>query len=406
MPRPSKVSVLFVHTATLPPLGADTWVQGRIIAGLDKATHDVHVACATGPAGDPTPTFEMIRNIRGIDILPVSLGPEFSQRSVRGKFWAILQTLPAIIHVLDLLWYVWRHRIDVIHTTDRPRDAFVCVLLGRFTRTPCIVHLHVGFNPEWMGRMLQWSIRQADALVAISDFVASTLEAAEPVKGTVCVVRNSIDTELWSPDIDGAVARSEFGFTDDDLVIITVCRLFPAKGPGDLIEALARVRAVRSDVRLVVVGKEMVAGYEAELARLAASLGLTDSVVFAGRRSDVPSLMAASDVFAMPSHLEPFGLVYLEAMAMELPVAALDDGGTPEVVVHGVNGLLSRFGDSETLASNLLTLVDDPELRDRMGKAGRERVLAQFGVERMALDMAAVYRLVTSNHATVRPGGR
>ncbi len=401
MPGSLKISVLFVHTATLPPLGADTWVQSRIIAGLDKTTHDVHVACATGPVDRPTPTFAVMREIQGVDILPISLGPELSQRSVLGKLRAIVATVPAVLHLLNLVAYVIRHRIEVIHTTDRPRDAFACVLVGRFTRTPCIVHLHVGFNPDWMGRVLQSSIRKADALVAISDFVASTLSVAEPVEGTVYVVRNAIETTKWSPDIDGGQARAEFGFATGEVVFITVCRLFPAKGPAELIEAFGLVRAARSNVKLLIVGEEMVPGYSAQLSNLVANLGLTESVVFAGRRSDVPALMAAADVFAMPSHYEPFGLVYLEAMAMELPIVALDDGGTPEVVVDGVTGLLSPFGDTAALAANLVGLADDSPLRDRMGGAGRQRVLAEFGVERMASDMAAVYRLVTSDRTAV-----
>ncbi len=396
MAAPPKIRVLFVHTATLPPLGADTWVQSQIIAGLDKTTHEVHVACSTGPAGSPTPTFAVMREISGVEVLPVSLGPEFSNRSFTRKLRALFETLPALMHFVHLVWYVWRRRIDVIHTTDRPRDAFACVLLGRVTRTPCIVHLHVGFNPDWMGRMLQWSIRRADALVAISDFVASTLDGAAEVDRPVYVVKNAIDASAWRPDVTGEDRRAEFGLGPDDIVLITVCRLFPAKGPGDLIRALAVVREDRPDVRLLVVGQEMAPGYLAELSSLVAELDLSGSVFFLGRRSDVLELMAAADIFAMPSHLEPFGLVYLEAMAMELPVVALDDGGTPEVVEAGVTGFLSGFGDIDALAQNLLILADDAALRDRMGACGRQRVLAHFDVERMARDMAEVYRLVGS----------
>jgi glycosyltransferase involved in cell wall biosynthesis len=101
--------------------------------------------------------------------------------------------------------------------------------------------------------------------------------------------------------------------------------------------------------------------------------------------------MAAADVFAMPSLGEPFGLVYLEAMAMRRPVVALDHGGTPEVVEHGRTGLLAAPGDVNGLAKHLLQLVRDPALRARMGDLGRRTVEERFTARRMASDMAGVY---------------
>jgi glycosyltransferase involved in cell wall biosynthesis len=154
-------------------------------------------------------------------------------------------------------------------------------------------------------------------------------------------------------------------------VVVTVCRLFPAKGPARLIEAIARVHRMNPQVRLLVVGHEMYAGYAEELEALTRTLGIEHIVTFAGRRGDVPALLAASDVFAMPSFLEPFGLVYAEAMAMELPVVALDNGGTPEVVEHGVSGLLSAT-DDEGARREPAALVADPP-RDELGRRGRQQ---------------------------------
>ena len=104
------------------------------------------------------------------------------------------------------------------------------------------------------------------------------------------------------------------------------------------------------DVVLLVVGEPIDPAFGDELAALARELGLGDNVRFLGRRPDVQSVMAAADVFAMPSHEEPFGLVFLEAMAMRRPVVALADGGTLEVVEHGKTGLLSTWEDVAQLA--------------------------------------------------------
>ena len=101
--------------------------------------------------------------------------------------------------------------------------------------------------------------------------------------------------------------------------------------------------------------------------------------------------MTSANVFAMPSTLEPFGLVYLEAMAIGLPIIALDDGGTPEVVVDGEQGLLSAYGDAPALAANLRRLMADAELRDEWRASGRARA-AQFTTKRQASEVAALYR--------------
>jgi glycosyltransferase involved in cell wall biosynthesis len=164
--------------------------------------------------------------------------------------------------------------------------------------------------------------------------------------------------------------------------------------------ALARVRAEIPNVRLLVVGADAVAvhggSFTSELKTLANELGIAGSVTFTGERSDIAPIMAACDVFSMPSREEPFGLVFLEAMAMQRPVVAVNDGGTPEVVEHGQSGLLAPAHDDAALASNILTLLRDPELRARMGAYGRSRVLEYFNTHRMARDAGDAYEAVLS----------
>ena len=392
-PLTSKIAVLFIHTATRPPLGADTWVQSQIISGLDKSRHDVHVACARGTADEPTPTFEVMRVIPGIRIVPVNFGQE--QESIRGgKVATLLGSLPSPASFVKLVIHARRHRIDVIHTTDRPRDAFLSVIIARLVRATCIIHTHVGFDATWMSKMLQWSLRRANGLIAISDYVASTLVAGGHDPARVHVVLNAIDIARWNPGVGRDERRQELGYSPGDTVVITVCRLFASKGPSELLRAFAIAHAGHADLRLLVVGIEMQQGFLSELTQLAADLGVDGRVVFTGQRNDVPSLMAAADIFAMPSRGEPFGLVYLEAMATQLPVVALNDGGTPEVVTHGLDGLLCEPDDIEGLAANLTALIDDPEQRRRLGRHGREQVESRFSIERMARDTEAVYRLL------------
>jgi glycosyltransferase involved in cell wall biosynthesis len=116
--------------------------------------------------------------------------------------------------------------------------------------------------------------------------------------------------------------------------------------------------------------------------------------------------MAAADIYAMPSFGEPFGLVFLEAMAMQLPVVALNSGGAAEVVEHGTTGLLSDPGDIGALSKHLLALIGDPGRRELMGINGRRRVEEHFTTARMASDTALVYEQLTSRQAMALNSGR
>ncbi|HEY1534720.1 MAG TPA: glycosyltransferase family 4 protein, partial [Polyangiaceae bacterium] len=160
-----------------------------------------------------------------------------------------------------------------------------------------------------------------------------------------------------------------------------------------LIRALAQLAPELPQIKLLIVGQDYPPGnnHTNELRALCAELGVTDQVIFTGLRSDVPRLMAAADILAMPSFEEPFGLVYAEAMAMKKPVVAFDNGGTPEVVEHEKSGLLSPQDDVPALAANVRRLALDPALRLRMGEYGRQQVEARFVPQRLAKDVARVY---------------
>jgi glycosyltransferase involved in cell wall biosynthesis len=399
----SRTGVLFVNTSMRPPLGADIAVQAQVVATLDRTAHDVYTACATGHRSAPTPTFQRMRGVPDLQIVPVDFGPERCCRTRWAKAAVLAASLPAVASLARLAMVIRRSHISIIHTTDRPRDAAAAVLLARLTGARCLIHVHVAHG-EWMSRLRKWSMRHSDALLAISDFVAASLADSGHPRERTFVVHNAIDIDGWEPGAGRADIRRELGIPAEAPVVVTVCRLFPEKGPADLIRAVAEVRRVEPEVRLVIVGEDLDASgwYRRELGRLVTELALDGHVVFTGRRSDVARLMAAADVFAMPSFEEPFGLVFLEAMAMRLPVVALDSGGTPEVVEHGRTGLLSRAGDHRQLAANLLALVREPALRTAMGDLGRERVVRLFSPGRMAREVGSVYQQVL---AQARSGG-
>ena len=167
-------------------------------------------------------------------------------------------------------------------------------------------------------------------------------------------------------------------------VVLTVARLTTQKGIGYLLQAAAQV----PDARFLIAGN----GPERSLLlQRAQGLGLAGRVSFLGKRDDVPALLRQADIFVLPSLYEGLPVSVLEAMAAGTPVIATDVGGTGEAITHCETGMLIPPADPAALARALRELLDNPSLRQSLGAAGRERVRAEFSVERMCSRVQAIY---------------
>jgi glycosyltransferase involved in cell wall biosynthesis len=390
----TKLNVLFIHTAEYRPLGAGPWVHSLIMRKLDPTKVAVHVALHPGSASEPGPLFAVLKSADDLHVYPVDLGPEPLQAAIQGAVRRPFGTIARLGRICSsffrLIRIVCLRRIAIIHTDERPRDAFVSVLLGKITATKVIIHLHVAYG-DWMSPLLKWSLRRADLVLGVSDFVTRSLVDVGFDRRRAHTVLNAIDISEWTiPDVREEV-RNELQLPSDALVVITVCRLGKGKGPLELVQAMATVRRQHPNLRLIIVGQGR-QDFVDQLTRLTEALELEQCVTITGYRNDVPRLMSAADIYAMPSDGEPFGLVFAEAMAIGLPVVALNNGGTPEVVVDGVTGLLSPVGDPESLAVNLLTLANNVDLRKTLGEAGKKRARECFDGPRLANDVVQTYR--------------
>ncbi len=205
------------------------------------------------------------------------------------------------------------------------------------------------------------------------------------------VIWNGIDPGPAPDEAARRHARRRIGLPDGTKVIGTVARLDPVKDLGTLLEAFAIVRR-QSAYRLVVIGD----GSERESLRTRASaLQLEGVVDWLGQRGDVRELLSGLDVYVNSSISEGVSLTLLEAMAAERPVVATQVGGTPEVVLDEETGLLCPARSPEALSGQLQRLLDDESLGARFGRAGRNRVLEHFTLDRMVEQYAAVYEHAT-----------
>jgi glycosyltransferase involved in cell wall biosynthesis len=207
--------------------------------------------------------------------------------------------------------------------------------------------------------------------------------------GKIDVVYNGVDTAVFAQCEKREEVRSELHIPPDSTVVGIVGRLSEEKGGVDvLIRAIARLRKINPNLRLLVVGDGPLRGNLEALADESAPGG---AIMFTGTRNDVAHLLSAMDLFVLPSLNEALPIVVLEAMAAGLPVIATNVGGVPEIVEHEKTGLLVAPGSEDALYSALNRLTYDAYLRERLAQAGRRRVTSDFTIERMVERIEGLY---------------
>lgn len=240
--------------------------------------------------------------------------------------------------------------------------AFWGSLAARWCRTPCIGYVHATAHAVWY--------RRCPALVCVSEAVAADLRRQGVGSARLHVVRNGLDP---GPFVRSSASRV---YSADRAVTVgTVAHLSRKKG----FDVLLAVAEALPSLRFAVVGEGPLRG-ELEAWSRSRLDGRLDVM---GWRADVAEAMQAFDVFALLSRQEGLPLVILEAMASGLPVVATRISGIPEVVADGETGLLVDPGDVGEGAAAIQRLAGSPEMRESLGRAGRERVLKRFTLDEM-----------------------
>ncbi len=203
-------------------------------------------------------------------------------------------------------------------------------------------------------------------------------------------VRTDLLDPALSTDADRADVRSELGVPEECVLVTMIGRILRTKGVMEFAEAAAHVGETRPNVRFLLIGPED----QHSLDRLdGAELDqLRQAVVWPGPRPDIVRLLAASDIFVLPSYREGIPRVLLEAASMGLPLVSTQAPGCEEVVSHGSNGFLVPIRSAERLAKAIMSLAEDPETRRRMGAASRRRAVTEFDIHVIAKTLDTHYR--------------
>ena len=226
--------------------------------------------------------------------------------------------------------------------------------------------------------------RGVDRYIAVSHDVAKRLVQTfhwPPQK--IEVIHNTVQFERFRHPVDPRLRQQLTGGAGGP-VCLTAARLDPQKGLDVLLQAAAQV----PDARFVLAGEGL---ERSRLEQRVAALGLGDRVLFLGHRNDVPELLAACDVFVLPSLYEGSSLAVLEAMAAGKPVVTSAIGGTDELIVHDESGLLVPPGDAAALARMIRRVLADPPLRAHLGAAARDRAETLFSAPVAAERVTRLY---------------
>jgi len=232
-------------------------------------------------------------------------------------------------------------------------------------------------------------------LLAVSENIRSVAIDAGVKPQRIQLAYSGIHLTCQFDAVDTTSVRRQHHLKPDRPVIGSVASLFPRKGHEHLLEALVEVRKEIPDIYCFIVG-EGDHRYQEKLHEIVQVRGLQTCVTFSGFQKNVMEYVAAFDVFVLPSVLEGFGIVLLEAMALKKPIVASRVGGIPEVVEDGVTGLLVPPGDPKSLARALVRLLRDPPTRFRMGQAGRQRLETYFTLEQTMAKLQGLYRSLVS----------
>jgi len=281
--------------------------------------------------------------------------------------------------------------IRLIHAHAALPCGHAAVLLSRELHIPVVVTVHGldafstnqvgGYAGAWCKRISRLVYRSAKSVVCVSERVRDQVLQGAAAAMNTSVIYNGVDSAVFAPAKEAALAG----------VILSVGNLIPTKGQDLLLRAFALLheRIPHTSCEIIGDGQEL-----SRLRGLARELKISAEVRFLGRqgRAQVADAMRRATLFALPSKYEGLGCVYLEAMSAERPVIACRGQGIEEIIQHRSNGWLVGPDNLPELTNALLALLQDAELRQRLGDAARQTILQGFTLAHQAEQLARLYR--------------
>ena len=315
-----------------------------------------------------------------------------------------------------------RRQYDLILVSNLRILGLPGVLVARSLRKPCILradscgelsgeYVSNLQRRNWVRDMLgslyfrarNCFLRRADAFIAISTAVRSEFLQLGVQPDRIRLVPNGVDIDVFAPptEREKAATRERLGLPAEKVILAYSGRLTREKGLHMLLRAWRTIHQEHPDAHLLLIGsgKDMPLSCEDDLRASVLQDKLTSSVTFTGAVNRVHDYLKCADIFVFPSRTEALGVALIEAMACELPAIGTDVGGIPDVIAHGVNGVLIRRDEEQDLISAARNLIEDVALRRRMGKHARKTAISKFSLREIADQYVAVVDVLLTDRA-------
>jgi len=362
-----------------------------LVEHLDLNRYELHAALAEDGR------FASLVRGAHVQVIRLRLG---TIARTRNPLKLLLYGLYFLHGVVRLAWLMRRLRIRIVHINKNPL-AIHAIPAAWLAGVPAVWHVR---NPvRNFGRIGAWLVRHCGHIVCVSESIAAPFRQAFPDAAVkLTIVPEGIDPAPYANRDSGTALRRELGISTEECLIGTVGRITPWKGQDDFLRAAALLAPKHPDARFLLVGDCVSSPAEAaadqafrqRLHALASELGIADRVIFTGFREDVAAVMNGLDLFVLPSHEEPFGIVLLEAMAAARPIVATAAGGVPDIVRDSQEALLIPPRDPAALAAAVERLLSDKALATFLAHAAQSRVNADFPLWRPAAIVREVYHTI------------
>jgi L-malate glycosyltransferase len=309
-----------------------------------------------------------------------------------------LYTLALASKMVDVVRY---EKLDILHVhyaIPHATSAYLAKqMLIREHPIKIVTTLHgtditlIGLEPSFLP-LVKFAIEESDAVTSVSRFLREkTLTNFNIKDKNIDVITNFIDTDLYKPSSEYRIRQQHA--PNGEKILMHISNFRPVKRVADTVRILHSVlKSVPAKLLLVGDGPE-----RAEAERVSRELGVSEHVRFLGKQTALPEILAAADIFLLPSQSESFGLAALEAMSCGVPVVATSSGGIPEVVVHGETGYIAEIGDTDRMAKYVVELLTNSKKHQRFAEAARERAVSEFDTKLLVPSYEAVYTRLLSD---------
>lgn len=356
--------IVFIIDVVAGELGGTESQLLKLINGISKEKYDIYLICF-----DNSKWLRSNRNMFKCNVEVININ-NFYRRIT-------------YVNIIRLIRYLKSLRPDIVHTYF-PIGNILGVLAARIAGIRNVISSRRDYG-EWINRRYLIATRIANRFAKrilanskrVRDF---TVEKEKIRNGRIDVIYNGVELERFRSDKSASSTKRDLNIPNGDSVVGILANFRPMKHHYTFLEAAAEILKVREDVSFILIG---IGPLKEETEALGRFLGIQEKLTFVGLQKDVSRYLSIMDVGVNCSEREGLSNAIIEHMAAGVPCIVSNAGGNPELITHGVNGYLFELDDYKELASLILSLIEDEELREKFAKNARELVEREMSLEMM-----------------------